>query len=49
MSKAKVALQLLGLAAWTAAWLGAGGLILNRLFPEEKKRREKLRNRNDSS
>ncbi len=33
MKKAKIALQILGLAAWTAAWLGSGALILNKLFP----------------
>jgi len=33
--KLKITLQLLGLAAWTAAWLGAGGLILKKLFPDE--------------
>ena len=38
MKKGKVALQLVGLAVWTAAWLGAGQYILNRLFPEEKKK-----------
>ncbi len=38
VGKGKLALQLLGLAVWTAAWLGAGGLILHKMFPEENKR-----------
>jgi hypothetical protein len=37
MKKTKIALQLVGLAVWTAAWLGSGALILKKLFPEEKK------------
>lgn len=36
MKNAKIALQLVGLAVWTAAWLGSGALILNKLFPEER-------------
>ena len=36
MSKGKLALQILGLAVWTAAWLGAGHVILHKMFPEEK-------------
>ena len=29
-----------GLAAWCGAWLGAGWLILDHLFPEENKKKK---------
>jgi hypothetical protein len=38
MRKTKIALQLVGLAVWTAAWLGSGALILNKLFPPPEKK-----------
>ena len=39
IKKAKIALQIVGLAIWTAAWLGGGSLILNKLFPVQKKKK----------
>lgn len=37
MKKLKLAAQLAGLAVWTAGWLGAQYLILQKMFPEKKK------------
>ena len=37
MKKIATPLILVGLVAWTAAWLGSGFLILNALFKDEKK------------
>lgn len=40
IKRTKIALQLVGLAVWTAAWLGSGALILKKLFLKEKKKED---------
>lgn len=40
MKNIKAPIYFIGLAGWTAAWLGAGWVILNHLFPEGQERRK---------